>query len=447
LGKFFRAEGEVRKSFIVILTQMAKESSWREIVSVDFITEMMTAFSSDLHEQNVKQWLGLFAELSQSLVFSKEFLRRGGLRTLLSMLRIPHINIVFLVVRVLKAIKAHGLIDTPEFSNASRQQLAQFLSDYHQEKPKSKVPSTMPTPTKKTVVQRVAAKLIQPVNANPKIEIPSAQPIVSTKSTPRSDVPPNAEPTTVKKSVAPEKPKKSEKVKVVVPKPETKAEKKSIEVRRTSLVSQNNEIDSNQQQLGAEQFRSPILEELLILQSYTNVEAQVHHLRKIQRYLSHEKVSKELCGAVCDALIPLVQVTDSRVFIETCTILHYIACFEDLHETLKEKEIVKVLIDVVNGYNLERIEYSLWTLEKFCSNNTSIMNAVEYNIIPALGVVMNSGMENVRLYSQFILKRIAKIDKPELHEELKNLHINNPWHKVSKGWNEIMPWSPADYII
>jgi hypothetical protein len=426
---------------------MAKESSWRDALSVDFVTEMMTAFSSDLHEQNVKQWLGLFAELMHSLVFSKEFLRRGGLRTLLTMLRIPHINIVFLVVRVLKAIKGHGLIDTPEFSNASRQQLAKFLAEYHQERPKTTTAVPVTSAPKQSVIERVATKLIEPVKTAPKIEVPSAQATTLTKIAPRSDKLPNVESNSSNKAASVDKSKKSEKLKVSVPKIERKVEKKTTELRKSSITAQGNELADELHRESCEQFQSPILNEIQILQSCSSVEEQVYRLQRVQRYLSHSKVSSDLCSKICDALIPLLRASDSRVFVETCTLLHYIACFEELHEMFKEKGMVQLLIDEVNGYNLQRIEYSLWVLDKFCSDNQSIMTAVELHIIPSLGVVMNSGIENVRLYAQFILKRIAKTGIPELHEDLKRLNANDPWYKVAKGWNEILPWSPADYII
>jgi hypothetical protein len=56
---------------------------------------------------------------------------------------------------------------------------------------------------------------------------------------------------------------------------------------------------------------------------------------------------------------------------------------------------------------------------------------------------MNSGIENIRLYSQYILKKMAKTDDNEVLEKLRLLKKSDPWYNIGKNWSEVPYWTPV----
>ena len=139
--------------------------------------------------------------------------------------------------------------------------------------------------------------------------------------------------------------------------------------------------------------------------------------------------------SVCKVLLPLFQSTDTNILVHACTISYYLLCQTDLHETLFFGGVIEALCTVIKGYNLLVIEHALWSLDIYCSSEANINHICSLQVIDALSVVVDSNIKNIRMHTQSILSKIAKLKDSMFYQQIIDLRQKNPWSQISKAWN------------
>jgi hypothetical protein len=391
----------------------------RDKMQKSFMNVMITSFVNAKGEV-AKNWLKLFAEMCKNSYFAKEFIKNGGLRMIITMLRIPHIDIVTQVNHILLAMKFHDFTTFTE-GNVTRFQLIDIVSNFdHKMRPGS------------------AAELNPLTARNPK-RTKSQTPKTKTSRAVFSTVPPQAEASSLLQRIQQNR---------RATKKDTISQLEPLTKHITRKTKSTPVLSSEQNFLVPNEYISQIHKELQSLEKENNnLGVKIDLLRKMQRFISHGPIPTELCGEIGRVLVDLCKEDNSILFIEVCMILHLLSCQEELIPNLLTSGVMKELRLVLKGYQLDRIEYSLWVLEKVCSGSTeAVLYLYKLDIMPTLGMIMNSGIENIRLYTQYILKRMAKIENEAIRTDLKNLLSKNPWCLISKEWGIATIWSPADYI-
>lgn len=127
----------IKQKLIDLLMEVFRDEKRAAYLTPKISVSIMSSFSSSFHNQTSQMWLKvLFILLKSSHDFRKEFMRFGGLKVILNLLKIPHMDIVFQAVRVLKTLAAHGIIKEAQYGNSTRQQLIHLLGgakyDYEQ---------------------------------------------------------------------------------------------------------------------------------------------------------------------------------------------------------------------------------------------------------------------------------------------------------------------------
>ena len=118
----------IKHKLIDLLVEVFSEEKRTAYLTSNLSMAIMTSFSSSFHNQTSQLWLKvLLLLLKASPGFRKEFMRFGGLKVILNLLKIPHMDIVFQSVRVLKTLAAHGIIKEAQYGNSTRQQLIHLL--------------------------------------------------------------------------------------------------------------------------------------------------------------------------------------------------------------------------------------------------------------------------------------------------------------------------------
>ena len=118
---------EVKHQFIVLLITIFSLESRLNLIQPAFSLGVMTCFSKTIHKDTSKLWLKLLVHLVKDRMFAREFMRFGGLKYLLTLLRIPHLDIVFQSIRILKILAEKELVTAAKYGNATRQQLIHLL--------------------------------------------------------------------------------------------------------------------------------------------------------------------------------------------------------------------------------------------------------------------------------------------------------------------------------
>lgn len=127
----------IKHKLIDLLVEVFSEEKRTAYLTSNLSMAIMTSFSSSFHNQTSQLWLKVLLILVKaSSGFRKEFMRFGGLKVILNLLKIPHMDIVFQSIRVLKTLAAHGIIKEAQYGNSTRQQLIHLLGgakyDYEQ---------------------------------------------------------------------------------------------------------------------------------------------------------------------------------------------------------------------------------------------------------------------------------------------------------------------------
>jgi hypothetical protein len=103
-------------------------------------------------------------------VCNKEFMRLGCLRTMMTLLKIPNINIVFSVIRVLKLISSKGFMEDPNFKDGNREQVMLFLSKFTFTTTVGKSIPDAENAIVKKIVKREAKKALEKAIGNVKVK-------------------------------------------------------------------------------------------------------------------------------------------------------------------------------------------------------------------------------------------------------------------------------------
>ncbi|KAJ3326222.1 hypothetical protein HDV06_000098 [Boothiomyces sp. JEL0866] len=493
----------LRRASIQAVQKLLESSFRREMVTSTLISILMDSFGHYCYGETSVEWLLLFSKFTSMEELAKEFVRRGGLRIILSMLKIKHMNIVFQSILILMNLARFGLIQSAEFSKSTRQQLINFLSTVtpKESKPKvvtAKVPSVAKIIKKKvlnildTNPHRPAVTPIPSSNLTQKKNLqmsdhssseslpnlPKVIPIVDSKETkmsahipklsrkseklskmPNTQTTPNPRPENKREGK-----KSKEKVKSLIdPKPLTpKSPKKQSELPKSSMsfkqssFSLNNrfsEMSVHQLELEVEHFQTPdpkiqIDEELqnLIItligsMNSENLPTRLDAIYQLQRILSSSEISVSLCKILSENVIDRLS-DDVRITLQTCKMLFYLSGKEAMQQVLFETEIIAKLVEIIGGYNLVCIEHALWALLPYCNSVRRVKELTELEIIPKLAVVLNSGIENIRVYCQTLLKKIAEYGDENICKEMDYALLENPWAVVSKKWIDYSPFSP-----
>ncbi|KAJ2998360.1 hypothetical protein HDV02_004575 [Globomyces sp. JEL0801] len=510
---------------------------------------MMKSFSESCYGDLSIDWLNLFSELVTNTKIAKQFLRFGGLRIILSMLRIKHLNIVFQVLRILKDLQNHGLLKTVEFKNSSRQQLIKYLGEETLIKPIVKevqetVPVSIPKPiTIKSIIKKQVVKIFDEVpfrdvkptydhstdnsnlNNKPmfktmthldrteslyldenyrdiKSESKTKRPSSGRKkhtneraikvidldekdtldqSTTKLDtkelISKSSNPS--KSPMIPKTDKKNSGTKPIT-KPTKISNSNLFVAKKSSPVNSKSNINSvpkmRKSIVGIAPLKVPTVVEIKSQQKFEEIipettqsdlesekiyslidnarsfdsNIRLNALVALQRMLSLE-VPVQICDDICKVILERFNDDDTKISILCCEIIYHMVMLESLHDTLIDTGIIDQLVMNLSGYNLSVIEYSLWVLDRFCSNGTGLIlilidvrikQLYQLNATQSLAVMVHSGIENIRLHSQSILRKMAVIDDKSIRDAVEIILQNNPWATVSKTWIDFHPWTP-----
>ncbi|KAJ3315657.1 hypothetical protein HDV04_002071 [Boothiomyces sp. JEL0838] len=492
----------LRKISIQTVQKLLDSSYRRELVSHNLISILMKSFGHYCYGETSVEWLLLFSKFTAKEELAREFVRRGGLRVLLSMLKIKHLNITFQSILILNNLANFGLIQSKDFSKSSRQQLINFLISVCTKESKSKDIQ----PTKPSVEGTIKEKGLNILETKPKKT--SMTPLITTNivreilreesySSSSESLP------TLAKQSAFAEPNKTEKqsesrinlqsakpaeegilAKTELSKPDkkqTKAKLKSAKKSKPpiplkklsemakssmslkqSVFSLNNKLsEMSVHHLGLEEEYFETLdpkihidEELqnLIISligsmNSENLMSRIDAIQQLQRILSSsgnsklKDISVSLCKILCEHLVVRLN-EDIRVVIQTCKMLFYLSGKAPMQQVLMECGIIRKLVEIIGGYNLICIEHAIWALIPYCNSARRAKELSELDAIPKLAVLINSGIENIRVYCQTLLKKIAQYGDAHIYKEMDCALMENPWAVVSKKWIDYSPFSP-----
>ncbi|KAJ3334436.1 hypothetical protein HDU91_002734 [Kappamyces sp. JEL0680] len=410
----------------------------------------MSSFSKTIHGETSKHYLSLLAILVKDPLFAREFMRFNGLRSLLTLMKIPHMDVVFQSVRILRTLAAQGKIAESEFGNSTRQQLIGVLAC---------LTSTTHTEAEvKIKAKKVVKKEIAGIFKIPKPAKEESQGAMLTKALRLAEERKKLASTAEKTAIAAVE---KQEPKIVRPKPAESSSSRSLKKRPDSTkqekpakpkrnlakspaaessptpVSAPNKDE--QPSGGIISVAKPIEDSIIDLLERLDLTPDLPERAAILALVAKEIIQKPLSTVmgdiVCKALVPCFQWNDANVTIQCCTIAFYLISQEELHETLFFSGFLQQIIKIVDGYNLTAIGFALQSLDRYCSAPTNIGHVCELHILDSLGIVVDSGIEKIRNHSQSILAKIAKHGDATIRDQLRELNYKNPWSMISKAWS------------
>jgi hypothetical protein len=348
-------------------------------------------------------------------------MRRNGLKRILSLLKIQHVDIILQTVNILNSIREHGLIHSNEYFSSTRQQLIHILNGLINHEPSSQ----------NDIKKKNITKIIKP-RENKKTEEKS-QPIILLKmqkvrenndllsqnkdSTKNVNINDHQKPIDIPR-VEDNKPTETRKERIEL-QSNTDTQKSSNDVRfnvkkrlktptafsesldqinesthrvfekvkssrstfksisKTSIKAKSSafssanlasslfdlvEIDTDA--MLEEEFERDIKFTLLQIASGKEHD-QLNGLGVLQRLISHRTLSLSNGELICKSLLNLLNSDDPKIIIKCCCILHFLASDEAMVEIMFSTNVIHHLALLVQGYNLATIECTLWVLDKF----------------------------------------------------------------------------------
>lgn len=137
---------------------------------------------------------------------------------------------------------------------------------------------------------------------------------------------------------------------------------------------------------------------------------------------------------ISKVLLPLLKGKETNTLVHACTICYYLLCQKDLNNVLFYSGLIKALCDIVRGYNLLAIEHALWSLDIYCTSEENINHICSLQIIESLSIVVDSSITNIRMHSQSILSKIAKLKDSMFYQQIKDLRKKSPWSQIGEEW-------------
>ena len=138
--------------------------------------------------------------------------------------------------------------------------------------------------------------------------------------------------------------------------------------------------------------------------------------------------------SVCKVLLPLLKSKETNTLVHVCTICYYLLCQSELHDVVFYSGLIKALCDIVRGYNLLAIEHALWSLDIYCTSEDNINQICSPQVIESLDTVVDSSITNIRMHSQSILSKIARLKDSMFYQQIKDLRQKSPWSRVGAEW-------------
>jgi hypothetical protein len=391
-----------------------------------------------------KHLLSLIAVLSIEPVFGLEFVQLGGLRSILSLIKIPHINIIQSACKILEHLAALDLIPGGPFSKISKQELIETLGKL--------INAKVVKSEKKKPVIKVVRKI--PTVPGVKLEDSQGQTLAQVEERKRlaeEEALLRKRDAMEAKKLALAKSKMKDKVKVKTT--TTKKVNKVVEhvaprrsipfavsVEMLAEKSFTLNLDEDVKPHDQEAIFHTLLSSLIEAESSDDKAAVLEVLGKT---IIQTTVPEIICELICKSIVGLFQEPSLNLISQCLTISFYLMNYEGHHHTLYNSGLIHELVLILDGYNLTAIGFALQCLDRYCCSPVNATHLVEEDIINKVNVVVTSGIGKIRIHSQNILWKLAKFGSSSLEviEQLQGLNFKNPWIRVAATWGLPEPWT------
>ncbi|KAJ3274884.1 hypothetical protein HDV01_001748 [Terramyces sp. JEL0728] len=452
-AKVFGTRNVLLRTTSIQAVQKLLESSFRRgLVTPALSRILMSSFRRYCYGETSIEWLALFVKFTATEVLAKGFLRRDGLRVILSMLKIKHMDIVSHAKTILKNLAGFGLIEAAQFAKSTRQQLINFLSLVNTKERKKPVIDSVQSTT----------NLTKGKEQNVVTTLPTAQKTEFSGSCSSSESLPD-----LPKNLSLNKPsKKSVSISVLNSKADVFSTRQSM-----TAISASNPIEfkstKNLKERAVSNLESLTLKSMKKLPDFKSSTSLKQSTLSLNKKFSEMSVN-QLETEVEDAPDPKVQMDEELQTLvisliggmkSDCISTRLDSIYqlqrivsstgkEPMQQVLLESEIIAKLVELIGGYNLLCIEHALWALLPFCNSHRRAKDLADLELIPKLAVVQNTGIENIRVYCQSLLKKLAEYGGNRLVtvdegicKEMDFALQENPWALVSKKWIDYSSFS------
>ncbi|KAI8917345.1 hypothetical protein BC831DRAFT_485381 [Entophlyctis helioformis] len=442
---------ELQQSVLSIMMVLMGSSMRRQAVPLAFMQLFELGLSRHVSGQSIVDWLsllGLMACDQPADKHAREFARRGGIRILLTLMRVTHLDLLIHVIRVLKALASTGIIHGSDFSNANKRQVVKFLESCKIYRPPSAalapaasipaLPSdaSRPQPRRiqvadyeETVERKETLKVVQnaairlfDVAADPSKPKPECAIVnkafhsFKTKDcrAAAAHAQATAHPAAQPQPSAAAKPKPSVTARVSEsqkPKPEDPAERARrewdafVERVRKCLVS-----------LDSEQF-------------FLRVDAAAS-LRKL---LAQREVTPDLCAEVAAKLNPRLDDED-QVIVHSCSCIVPMASKPDRRLRMAEAGTLPLLVKTLLSYNTTVIEHGLKAIAQFASDSEYIEWLLNCGLLRHLSVILNNSNESVSSNARIVVGHLRRLGGNKVQVEIDLLQSASVWDRVFRDW-------------
>eukprot|EP00842_Homolaphlyctis_polyrhiza_P002653 jgi/Hompol1/3389/HPOL_003238-RA len=415
------------------------------MVQVDLLTDeqmqtLVQVIGMCLENQSMPflyQAVDLLKKCSVCAKHARVFVRRGGLRSLLSLMRINHLDITVHVVKILKTLADNGLIQHSDLSAANRQQLIKFLESCGASRAKSQAADSQDAPGLKdkpnttkhddsdqldvNVIRNAAIKIFKEIQSETKPIRPIAEkkvvkPVVEVaKPKPEQPKPASAPKKSVESKPTVSRSKQTQIVKpkpspnVLIPKtqpisqPKTVASDPNPATVAKETAAKREEIARQQaaekERIEWEAFVARIeraIEGLDSEQFFLRVDASAS-LRKL---LSQRDVPDHLCEKIVLAIMPRLDDAGKYIALSLET---------DKRVIMADLTLPKSLIGCLQSYNMTVIENALRALAPFAADSAHTQMLLKCNLLKEVSVIMSNRTELLQQAAKTVIGHLQKL--------------------------------------